>query len=192
MLYKNRKKFENLSAFVGKKFSFLKPNQWTLLSLIMAAVTFYFIASSSFLLGSIFFVVMSFLDFVDGSVARATKTTKKGAFYDTITDRYVEFFIIASLFFASLPDVIISIKLWLMVFLFGSLMTTYTRASAYRDLGREIKGGLLERSERLIILFIGIASAIFSVSYLSYIIVILAVLSNITALQRIKMSLEGI
>ena len=52
----------------------------------------------------------------------------------------------------------------------------------------EIKGGLLERAERLIILFVGILLAYLNTSYLTYIIVLLAVLTNITALQRIKIA----
>ena len=66
-------------------------------------------------------------------------------------------------------------------------MTTYVKAAAKEKelVEKELKGGLLERAERLIILFIGILLAYFDKFYLTYIIVVLAVLTNISALQRI-------
>jgi hypothetical protein len=66
-------------------------------------------------------------------------------------------------------------------------MTTYAKSAA-KEKGvvyQELKGGLLERAERMIILFIGILLASVQPLFLTYVIIILAVLSNISALQRI-------
>ncbi len=188
MLYKNREKFAGLGNAVGKKFSMLplSADQWSALTFVAAMAASYLIASSSFLYAAMLFAIAAFFDLVDGSVARfRNASTAKGAFYDTIIDRYVEFVVILALFVASLPDFLVSIRIWLLLLLFGGMMTTYARASAKRDMNVEVKGGIVERGERLIILFIGIIAAIFSTAYLSYAIVLLAVLSNISALQRI-------
>ena len=188
MLYKNREKFVGIGDAVGKKFSLLpvSANQWTALTFVAALAASYFIASSSFLYAAILFAIAASLDIVDGSVARFRQSsTPKGAFYDTIIDRYVEFIVILALFLAGLPGFIVSIQIWILLLLFGGMMTTYARAAAKRDIGVEVKGGIVERGERLIILFIGIVAAVFSTVYLSYAIVLLSVLSNISALQRI-------
>ena len=188
MLYKNREKFVGIGNAVGKKFALLpvSANQWTALTFVAALAASYFIASSSFLYAAILFAIAASLDIVDGSVARFRQSsTPKGAFYDTIIDRYVEFIVILALFLAGLPGFIVSIQIWILLLLFGGMMTTYARAAAKRDIGVEVKGGIVERGERLIILFIGIVAAIFSTVYLSYAIVLLSVLSNISALQRI-------
>ncbi len=71
-------------------------------------------------------------------------------------------------------------------------MTTYAKAAAKEKEiiaeGKELKGGLLERAERLLILFAGILLAIANPLFLTYTIALLAVLSNISALQRILLA----
>ena len=78
------------------------------------------------------------------------------------------------------------------VYLFGSMTITYAKAAAKEKelTKKEISGGLLERPERMILLFIGIVSAYFSPLYLTYVLVLLAVLVNITALQRIRIAVK--
>ena len=193
-MYKRREKFSDFSAKIGIAFAKvgISPNQWTVLSLVPVFIALYFLIYSEFLLAALFFIISSFLDLVDGSVARVTgKVSKKGAYLDTIVDRYIEGIIVFGLLFVGLPDIYMSISAWIFIYLFGSLMTTYAKAAAKeKDLvDKELKGGLLERAERLIILFIGILLAAVNPLFLSYIIVILAVLTNITALQRISYAL---
>lgn len=188
MLYKIRDRFSKVSISIGIVFSKLRlsPNQWTLLTLIPVILAAYFILQESFLFAALFFILASFFDLIDGSVARVTgRVTQLGAYLDTIMDRYVEFIIIFSLLFISLPTVYMNTHIWLFLYLFGAMLTTYAKAAAKEKLDKEIKGGLFERAERLIILFLGILLAYFSTSYLVYVIIILAVVSNITAIQRI-------
>lgn len=192
MLYKNRKKFDKIGAAAGRRMSFMSPNKWTLISLVLAVVSSYFIATRQFSFAAIFFAFAALADLVDGAVARHMKSaTQKGAFYDTISDRYVEFMVIVSLLLAGLPGLAVGSEIWIISLLFGSMMTTYARASAKRELGIEVKGGLVERGERLIILFVGLVSAaLFGMIYLSYFVATLAVLSNVSALQRIASALR--
>ncbi|MDP6670672.1 MAG: CDP-alcohol phosphatidyltransferase family protein [archaeon] len=192
MLYASRERFGKLSVKIGMLFSKLPitANQWTLLSLVPAFVALYFLAQGEFLLAGAFFIISSFLDLVDGSVARVTGTTSKfGAYLDTIIDRYVEAIIVFGLLFVALPEFFGPNYVWVFLYFFGSMMTTYAKASAKEKglvpEGKELKGGILERAERLIILFIGIVLAVVNPLYLVYTIVLLAFLTNVSAMQRI-------
>ncbi len=192
MLYKNRKHFDSLSAKIGKLFSKipLTPNQWTLFSLVPVIIAVYFLTQHNFFLAGSLFILASFLDMVDGAVARVTgKESRFGAYLDTIVDRYVEAIIVFGLLFVGLPEFYIPVYAWIFLYLFGGMMTTYSKAAAKEKEiipeGKELKGGILERAERLIILFVGIIAAVFNPIYLTYVIALLAILTNISALQRI-------
>ena len=67
------------------------------------------------------------------------------------------------------------------------LKTTYSKAAAKEKLflESELKGGLMERPERLLLLFFILVAGIFSLKLSLYLIVLFAVLSNLTAFQRI-------
>ena len=191
MLYERQDIFSGIDRRIGKAFGFLPPNAWTVLSLIVALPVFYFIIREDFILAAAALAAAAFFDKIDGSVARfAGKVTKTGAYLDTITDRYVEFTAVAGLLFISMPQIILPFYAWLFLYLFGSMMTTYAKASAKEKLNKEIKGGLLERAERMALLFAGILLAYFSKSYLAYAIAFMAIISNITALQRIRKALK--
>jgi phosphatidylglycerophosphate synthase len=194
-LYTQREKFNRLSIKIGIICSKipLSANQWTIVSLIPAIIAFYFLTKEQFLIGAILFFVSAAIDLVDGSVARVTGTVSKfGAYLDTIIDRYVEGIIIFGLLFASLPEFLIPAYAWIFLFLFGGATTTYAKAAAKeKELiaeGKELKGGMLERAERLIILFVGMLLATINPLYLTYVLALLAVLSNISALQRIAIA----
>jgi len=196
--YKNRKKFAGFSEGIGRSFARagLSANQWTAVSLVPVLVAVYALMYGQFIIAGLLFILSSFLDMVDGAVARHTGTaTKKGAYLDTIVDRYVEVIIIFGILLAGLPGFLMPTYAWILLYLFGGLMTTYAKAAAKeKELigsGTELKGGLLERAERLIILFIGIIIASINPVYLTYVIAALAVLTNISALQRIGIALRA-
>jgi phosphatidylglycerophosphate synthase len=193
--YKNREKFKGLSLSIGRGFSRigLSPNQWTAVSLIPVIIAVYVLLEGHFIIAGLLFILSSFLDLVDGAVARHTdNATKLGAYLDTIVDRYVEFIIIFGIMLAGIPGFFIPAYAWIFLYLFGGLMTTYAKAAAKEKEiipeGQELKGGLLERAERLLILFIGILAAGINPIYLTYVIAILAVLTNISAIQRISIA----
>ena len=194
-LYKNRQKFSGFSIKVGIVFSKfgLSPNQWTLLSLVPILISVYFIIKESFLIAAILFIVTGFMDMIDGAVARVTgRVSKLGAYLDTVVDRYIEGLIVFALLFASLPNFYLPIYAWLVIYLYGALTTTYFKSAAKEKelVTEELKGGILERAERLILLFIGLLLAVFNPLYLTYIIVLLAVLSNVSGLQRIGIAIR--
>jgi phosphatidylglycerophosphate synthase len=200
-LFEKSQKSQTLTGLrvgVGRMFAGLglSPNQWTMLSLVVALVAAYFILKSMFVLGAVFILVSGFIDVIDGSVARYTgRVTKTGAYIDTVADRYAEFIYVLPLFALALPAVLLPTEVWLALFMFGSMTTTYVKAAAKeKELGiEEIRGGVLERAERVGLYVVGLLLTVVDVRYLPISIAVLAVLANVSALQRISkvLSLVG-
>ncbi|MBN1170235.1 CDP-alcohol phosphatidyltransferase family protein [Candidatus Micrarchaeota archaeon] len=172
----------------------LSPNHWTLISLLVAVLAAYTIATTGLVAGLILFAVAALLDFVDGAVARArNEVTKLGGFLDGVTDRFVEALLLFSLMFYPLPEIFIDAKIWLAgVLFFGTSMVSFVRAYADHKevVSREnaLKmGGLCERPERLIILITGmIAGIAVSMDYFVYSMILVIALSIITIMQRLS------
>ena len=138
-------------------------------------------------------LLAAFIDVIDGAVARVTgRVTNLGAYIDCITDRYVEFIVILSLLFITLPFFLVQSPVWIILIVFGAMMTTYAKAAAKEKelVDKEIKGGILERAERIFVLFIGITLAYFNPLYLVYVLALLAILTNLTTLQRIYIAIQ--
>lgn len=190
MLEEKRYKFKKISNWTGDIFSKLglTPNQYTLLSLVFVSAAFYFLLSEKLAWALIFFLIASFLDFIDGAVARSLqKETKKGAYLDTICDRYVEGIILLGFLFLPLSDFFLPAKVWIFLAFFGSLMTTYAKAAAREKelTEQELKKGLLGRAERTILIIGAMFLGIFNFPWTIYPLIALAILSNFTAFQRI-------
>ncbi len=122
------------------------------------------------------------LDAVDGMLAREQgRVSSFGAFLDSTVDRYAEFFLFLGLMAYLMlhrQGGLIEAALVLTA-MTGSLLVSYTRARA-EALDFNCKVGVLTRFERLFLLAVGL---IFGWIY--PILVILAVFTHITALQRI-------
>ena len=196
MLSENREKFKKIEIKTGEFFSKLglTPNQYTLISLFFAILAFYFLIKIDLILALIFFLLATLLDFIDGAVARFTqRETKKGAYLDTICDRYVEGIILLGFLFLPLKGfLLLPAGIWIFLAFFGSLMTTYVKAAAKEKelVTTELKKGLLGRGERILLILFAIILGIFNLSWMLYPIVILAIFSNLTAIQRIYLTLK--
>jgi len=178
-------------ANLAKIFSFLPilPNQYTLISVIFAFGSFYFLVKQRLILAILFFLIACFLDFIDGAVARYKDiSTKIGAYLDTICDRYVEGILLLGMLFLPLPKVLLPAYVWIFLILFGSILTTYAKAAAKeKELAeQELKGGLLSRGERVILFLITLILGIFNFTWMIYLLILIAILTNFTALQRIN------
>jgi phosphatidylglycerophosphate synthase len=114
------------------------------------------LTGSSILFG-VFVFLTGLFDGVDGAIARLNETSsKRGAFTDSIVDKVAEMIILLSIEIAYPASEMfgISVSLWVLLCLFGWLMTSYTRARA-EPLGvSDLDIGLGGRSERLLILVI--------------------------------------
>ena len=193
MLEEKRERFKKISNWTGNIFSKLglTPNQYTLISLVFASVAFCFLIKEKLILALIFFLSAALLDFIDGAVAKfLQKETKKGAYLDTICDRYVEGILLLGFLFLPLPDFFLPAKIWIFLAFFGSLMTTYAKAAAKEKelIGQELKKGLLGRPERIILISVTMFLGVFNFSWIIYPLVFLAIFSNITVLQRILLA----
>jgi archaetidylinositol phosphate synthase len=130
----------------------------------------------SFLLGGILLLVSGFFDIVDGQVARITgKTSKRGAFLDSVFDKIAEVAIFLGILVGGYSEgyvVLLAITL--------SLLVSYTRARA-ESLGVQLQGiGIGERAERLLVIaIVGMAG------FLHYAVVIVVIIAGITFIQRI-------
>lgn len=159
----------------------------------MAGVAYYFSnASAIMLFAALMFVLAnSFLDGVDGALARRTGTASKyGDFLDHVIDRYADIFMICGIFFGGYLSE--GIGAFVIV---GVLMASYlgTQAQAV-GVGR-IYGGIMGRADRLVLLLlatcinivypieVGIAG--FNLQILGWALIIIGVASHITAFQRI-------
>lgn len=193
MLDTKRHWFRSLENKTGFIFSKLHPNFYTTISLLFALLGLFFVIKNLIIFSLISFILAAFMDFVDGSVARFRKiNTKKGAYLDTIFDRYVEAIFLFSLLFLSFPNVLFPSYIWIFLILFGAMMTTYAKsASKEKGLSNlELKGGIFSRAERLIMGFIILFFVIINFQYTIYLIILMAILSNIAAIQRIYRSLN--
>lgn len=179
----------------------LSPNAWTVIALAVAIGGFFALVSHSLLLGLLLFLISGALDMVDGAVARSTgQTSTAGAFLDGVLDRYVEFFLILGLFFYLGPKTsfFIPVGAWIAILIFGAVMTSFVRAYAdhrglvkdQRVLAKEM-GGFIERAERLILIYAGMIGALlFGDFWLVCAVVLVAVLSNLTSIQRIYLAIK--
>jgi CDP-diacylglycerol--glycerol-3-phosphate 3-phosphatidyltransferase len=161
----------------------IHPNFFTTLSLLISLAATLVLANGDLRLGGILILVSGTFDIIDGAVARATNTSSKfGALFDSTLDRYAElavfFGILAYYFRQGYAD---SVLIPIAFALCGSFMVSYIRARA-EGLGFDCKMGWMQRPERIVLLGFG---AIFSERILMWFIILIAILSNITAFQRV-------
>ncbi|MFQ5922607.1 MAG: CDP-alcohol phosphatidyltransferase family protein [Anaerolineales bacterium] len=119
------------------------------------------------------------LDALDGSLARLRgETSKFGAFFDSVIDRYSEMLLFAGFLIYFLRRFDQNMALWVFAAAAGSILVSYTRARG-EALGYEVRRGLLTRFERYLIL---IPALILPNPKLG--IIVVAILANFTAIQR--------
>jgi archaetidylinositol phosphate synthase len=133
------------------------------------------------LLATVLLLLSGFCDALDGIVARLyQQITPFGGFLDSLLDRYADAIIYAGIIIGGLCD-----PLWGLIALTGSLLVSYSRARAEAAGIKMESVGLAERAERMIILAIASVVAIYWLPSLNWSIVLLAIISNLTVLQRV-------
>jgi len=158
----------------------LTPNLVTILGLVGNTIGAFFLMQGNMRVGGLIILAMGPVDALDGTMARLRgESTKFGAFVDSVTDRYSELVIFLGLllYYNQLGDSVNTLGVYLAAA--GSVLVSYVRARA-QSLEYEAKVGILTRAERYAVLA---PSLIFKIPWVG--IWIVAVLANITALQRI-------
>lgn len=134
----------------------ISANAVTTLSLFLAAISGYLFHLGQIGAAGWMMILSGTCDFIDGKIARATKTeTKSGAFYDSTLDRISETFTFLGLI-SYFRD---GWMLWFTLLAYiGSMMVSYTRARS-EGLGIPFYKGFMQRPERMVYISVG---AIFS------------------------------
>lgn len=158
----------------------LMPNTVTIIGLIGNTIGAYFLARGQMTIGGVFILLMGPVDALDGSMARLRgEPSEFGAFVDSVTDRYSELVIFGALllYYSLQGDWLPALLAYLAAA--GAVLVSYTRARA-QSLGFETKVGILTRFERYLVLA---PCLVFNIPLVA--LWILAVLGNLTAIQRI-------
>ncbi|RMA97928.1 CDP-alcohol phosphatidyltransferase family protein [Hydrogenothermus marinus] len=155
----------------------LSPNVLTISGLIFTAIGSYFMLQKQFILAGFIIGIGALFDALDGHLARTSgKTSKFGAFFDSVIDRISDALPLIAIAIIFKEDTIfLAITIFTIIF---SFLVSYTRARA-EGLGIECKVGIFERPERLIILIISLI-----LNQVEIGILILLIGSFITFLQR--------
>lgn len=188
MLTKLKQKVQTLlttEATIAHRVGFT-PNSISAMGFLLSVLSAVAFALWSFnppflLLAAVILLLASgFCDALDGIVARNFQQTSVfGGFLDSLLDRYADAIIYLGIIIGGLSDVA-----WGLAALTGSLLVSYSRARAEAAGIRMESVGLAERAERMLILAVVTVAAIFWLPTLGYGIILLAVLANLTVLQR--------
>ena len=185
---KFKKQFENL---VKKTLSPLAklgilPNHITLAGLFVAVLSSWFYADWNgnplyLIYAGLTIILSGLLDAIDGVLARTTgKVTRFGGFFDSVLDRYSDILFLSGIIIGGLCNIGAGV-----LALAGSLMVSYARSRAEME-GVKMAGvGFFERGERITFLAIVSIAAYWWLPALNYGVIILALLSHITLIQRV-------
>lgn len=155
----------------------ISPNTLSIIGLIMSISAGFCFGIGSFVCASLSLAVAGLFDLLDGKLARTQKTTNFGAFLDSSLDRYGDSFVFCGIAYHYIgkSDALVIVSLCSLI---GAFLTSYTKARAEKWIEME-SVGILERPERVILLIIG------GLLRMDIVLWLLAILSNITAFQRI-------
>jgi phosphatidylglycerophosphate synthase len=181
----------------------ITPNMVTLFSLVPAAGAGVALGFGWFGLASVLAVLATFCDIIDGLLARKTGVSSNaGEVIDAAVDRYGEFFLLGGLiYYYRTHDQVLFIVLAAIV---GGFMVSYATAKA-EAMGVAAPRGAMRRGERGAYLIFGaawtpVAKAVFANSPslalhecpIILAVTIIAVVSNISVLQRLGAIIEAL
>ncbi|WP_457621427.1 CDP-alcohol phosphatidyltransferase family protein [Persephonella sp.] len=156
----------------------VSPNLVTGVGLLFIITGSYFIFVEKYITAGLLILAGNLCDAVDGALARKhKKTTKFGAFIDSVVDRLSDFFPLMAIALVLRENIyLLSATL---VAIMSSYLVSYTRARA-EGLGIDCKVGLFERAERSIVLIVAVFTGLIDIA-----VFVIAIGSAVTALQRV-------
>jgi CDP-diacylglycerol---glycerol-3-phosphate 3-phosphatidyltransferase len=158
----------------------LTPITVTLLGVLGSFIAAFFVARGQITIGGIIMLIAWPIDALDGTMARLRgEASDWGAFVDSVSDRYSELIILGALlyYFAGHDQHLNEVATYAAAA--GSVLVSYVKARAEAQ-SFSAKEGLLTRAERYLILG---PALLFNIPAVG--VWIIAILANITALQRI-------
>jgi phosphatidylglycerophosphate synthase len=163
----------------------MTPTAMTALGLALVLAGSVMVGMGSLVAGAWVIAAGSLLDGLDGAVARASgKVTARGAFLDSAFDRVGEIAAFAGLAFAMEGQA--RVLLLIVLAVGGAMLVPYMRARAEAE-GLSGQGGLMGRSERLILFCSGLVF-----DFVEVMLWIFVVLVWVTALIRFLRSYRSI
>ena len=179
-----RRQAERLMSVLGR--IPVTPNQITVVGVGLTFVAAVLAALGYLRWAGVVLIFAGTFDILDGALARSSgRSYPYGAFLDSTLDRYSEgaIYIGLAAYFASMDG---PLQRWLLLAtvaaLAGSFLVSYVRARA-QSLGFTCESGLFARPERVVATVVGL---IFGGVVLYVVVFLLAILTNLTALQRIR------
>ena len=140
-------------------------------------------------------------DMMDGRVARlGNMSSKFGALYDSVLDRYCELFTVGALSYYLIMCGYVGGALVAFLALVGSIMVSYVRARA-EGVGLECKVGFMQRPERVVVTALGcLVCGIVGLAghggtafvILIVAMAVIAVFANLTAFARVDVCRKGL
>ena len=133
----------------------ITPNQLTLAGLVLNFAAGWIYASGHLVLGSWVVILAGFGDMMDGTLAReCNKSTAFGAFLDSVTDRYSDFFIFGGLalhFARTGQGALLVVTLGALA---GAYGVSYAKARAENFI-KNCGVGIFDRAVRIILVLVG-------------------------------------
>jgi archaetidylinositol phosphate synthase len=158
----------------------LTPNTLSVIGIALAFLSALEYAYAHLLLATLLLLLSGYCDALDGALARQfQKTTPFGGFLDSLLDRYADASVYAGIVLGGLCSIP-----WGLAALIGSLLVSYTRARSEATGIKMETVGLAERAERMIILATASIAGIFWPLSIEASMILLALLTNLTVLQR--------
>lgn len=158
----------------------ITPNAMTMLGLLGNMVGAYYLSQGEMFTGGLFILICTPFDALDGTMARLRgEASEFGAFVDSVTDRYSELFILGGLtyYFTQQGDWVSVVVTYAAAA--GSVLVSYVKARA-DSLKFDANTGILTRVERYLVI-----APLMLLNLPKLAIWLLAILANITAIQRI-------
>jgi len=160
------------------------PNALTVCSLVVTLAAAVLVVTDEFIAAGVVLLFAGSFDILDGALARRTnRVTRFGAALDSTLDRLAEAAMLVALSVVYARDQATGQVALAGVALVSSLLVSYARARA-EGLGLECQVGIFTRSERLMVLVLGLLFSHFE-HVLTGALVVIAVLSSITVVQRL-------
>jgi len=154
----------------------ITPNQITVMGFGVSLLSAFAFYRSEQLLGGALLLSAGFFDILDGAVARAAgRASRWGAVLDSVLDRYSDLVILGAILISGLCDPVAGIAAMV-----GSVMISYVRSRGEVEGIKMSSVGLMERAERMLLL-----SAAALVGYTWAGVILLAILTQVTVIQRL-------
>jgi len=161
------------------------PNHLTATAITLAilsaiAYTQWQTSKNYLILAATLLLLSGLFDALDGALARTTQTaTPLGAYLDSLLDRYADAAILTAIIISGLCE-----PFWGLIALTGTLLVSYTRAKAESQNIKMETIGIAERPERILITATATIITYAWQPALNYAIILLAILTNLTVIQR--------